>query len=97
MGEARLLARRLAEQDATADALVRAEAKDDQAAENLRDVVKGGLALIKMQSGDPQFAALANSIRLEGSGKTVSVSFTIPSELIDLVVKQGPRGLVPVQ
>ena len=78
-------------------ATLRAEARDDISAENLRDVVRGGLALIKMQSGDPQFAALANSIRLEGSGKTVSVSFTIPSELIDLVVKQGPRGLVPVQ
>ena len=60
-------------------ASLRAEARDDQSAENLRDVVRGGLALIKMQSGDPQFAALANSIRLEGSGKTVSVSFTIPS------------------
>lgn len=78
-------------------ATLRAEARDDISAENLRDVVRGGLALIKMQSGDPQFAALANSIRLEGSGRTVSVSFTLPSELIDLVVKQGPRGLVPVQ
>lgn len=77
-------------------ATLRAEARDDASAENLRDVVRGGLALIKMQSGDPQFAALANSIRLEGSGKTVSVSFSIPSELIDLLVKQGPAGLVPV-
>ncbi len=78
-------------------ASLRAEAKDDQSAENLRDVVKGGLALIKMQSGDPQFAALANSIRLEGSGKTVSVSFSVPSELIDLLIKSGPAGLIPNQ
>src|SRR5690606_31789343 len=52
-------------------ASLRAEARDDQAAEYLRDIVRGGLALIKMQSGDPKFAALANSIRLEGSGRTV--------------------------
>ena len=75
-------------------ASLRAEAKDDAAAENLRDVVRGALALVKMQSGDPQFAAIANSIRLEGSGRTVSVSFSIPAELIDLLIKEGPKALV---
>jgi hypothetical protein len=75
-------------------ASLRAEAKDNAAAENLRDVVRGGLALIKMQSGDPKFASLANSIRLEGSGKTVSVSFSIPAEMIDLLIKSGPGGLI---
>lgn len=75
-------------------ASLRAEAKDAAAAENLRDVVRGALALVKMQSGDPKFASLANSIRLEGSGKTVSVSFSIPAEMIDLLIKSGPAGLV---
>ena len=75
-------------------ASLRAEAKDSAAAENLRDVVRGALALVKMQSGDPKFASLANSIRLEGSGKTVSVSFSIPAEMIDLLIKSGPAGLV---
>lgn len=73
----------------------RAEARDDQAAEYLRDVVKGGLALVKMQSADPKFAAIAGSIRLEGSGKTVAVSFSIPAELITLLIQQGPAGLIP--
>lgn len=73
----------------------RAEARDGQAAEYLRDVVKGGLALVKMQSADPKFAAIANSIRLEGSGKTVAVSFSIPAELINLLIQQGPAGLIP--
>jgi len=72
----------------------RAEARDDAAAENLRDVVKGGLALMKMQSGDPQFAAIANSIRLEGSGKSVAVSFSIPAGLINLLIQNGPAGLI---
>ena len=75
-------------------ASLRAEARDDAAAENLRDVVRGGLALVKMQSGDPKFAQLANSIRLEGSGKTVAVSFSIPAEMIDLLIKAGPAGLI---
>lgn len=75
-------------------ASLRAEARDDVAAENLRDVVKGALALVKMQSGDPKMASLANSIRLEGTGKTVSVSFSIPAELIDLLIANGPKALV---
>ena len=75
-------------------ASLRAEARDDAAADNLRDVVRGALALVKMQSGDPKFAALANSIRLEGNGKTVSVSFSIPAEMIDLLIKSGPAGLI---
>ncbi|MDQ3068234.1 MAG: DUF3352 domain-containing protein [Acidobacteriota bacterium] len=75
-------------------ASLRAEARDDQAAENLRQVVQGGLALIKMQSADPQFAALANSIRLEGTGKTVAVSFTVPSEMFNVLISQGPRGMI---
>jgi hypothetical protein len=75
-------------------ASLRAEARDDQAAENLRDVVRGALALVKMQSGDPKMASLANSIRLEGSGKTVGVSFTVPAELIDLLIANGPKALV---
>ena len=75
-------------------ASLRAEARDDQAAENLRDVVRGGLALVKMQSGDPKMAALAQSIRLEGSGKTVAVSFSIPAELINLLITKGPAGLI---
>jgi hypothetical protein len=75
-------------------ASLRAEARDDAAAQNLRDVVNGGLALMRMQSGDPKFAALANSIRLEGSGKTVSVSFTVPAEMIDLLMAKGPQGLI---
>ncbi|HUF22915.1 MAG TPA: hypothetical protein VMN81_02215, partial [Vicinamibacterales bacterium] len=75
-------------------ASLRAEARDDQAAENLRDVVRGALALVKMQSGDPKMASLANSIRLEGTGKTVAVSFSIPAELIDLLIANGPKALV---
>jgi hypothetical protein len=67
-------------------ALLRAEANDDQAAENLRDVVRGFLALGRLQSqGDPRIAAIANSMQLDGTGKTVQLSFSVPAEVIELV------------
>ena len=65
-------------------ALIRAEARDDQAAQNLRDVVQGFLALAKMQANSqPQFQPLLNSLQLSGTGTTVALSFELPSEVID--------------
>jgi hypothetical protein len=67
---------------------LRAEARDDQAAENLRDVVRGFLALARMQSGnDPKIASLVESLQLTGSGKTVALSFTVPAEVLQLIPK----------
>jgi hypothetical protein len=68
--------------------MLRAEARDDQAAENLRDVVRGVLALGRLQAqSDPRLAAVAQSLELTGTGKTVSLSFTLPGELLDLLPK----------
>lgn len=68
-------------------ALLRAEAKDDQAAENLRDVVRGFLALGRLQSqGDARIAAIASSMQLEGTGRTVQLTFAVPAEVIELVL-----------
>jgi hypothetical protein len=65
---------------------LRAEARDEQAAENLRDVVRGFLALARMQTQtDPKFAALSQSLELTGAGKTVSLSFMVPAELFQLM------------
>ncbi len=73
-------------------ALLRAEANDDQAAENLRDVVRGFLALGRLQSqGDPRIAAIANSMQLEGTGRTVQLSFAVPAEVIELVLPRPPQ------
>lgn len=70
---------------------LRAEARDDQAAENLRDVVRGFLALARMQSqADPRTAGLVESLQLTGTGKTVALSFTVPSEIIDMIPKSTP-------
>jgi hypothetical protein len=63
--------------------VLRAEARDDDAAKNLRDVVQGFLALAKMQAGaKPEFDSLLRSVQLSGTGKTVAISFEVPSEFI---------------
>ena len=65
-------------------AVIRAETRDDQAAQNLRDVVQGFLALAKLQSNQqPELHALVNSLQLSGTGKTVALSFQVPPQMID--------------
>ncbi|HYT74540.1 MAG TPA: hypothetical protein VEL79_07320 [Vicinamibacterales bacterium] len=64
----------------------RAEARDDQSAENLRQVIQGFLAMGRMTSAnDPKATAMLNSLQLSGTGKTVALSFAIPSEVLDMI------------
>ena len=59
--------------------MLRAEARDDEAAKNLRDVVQGFLALAKLQAGKkPEIQTLVQSLQLSGTGKTVALSFEVP-------------------
>jgi hypothetical protein len=63
---------------------LRAEARDEQAAQNLRDVVNGFLGLARMQAGEkPEMQALVSSLQVSGTGKTVSLSFSLPAEVIE--------------
>src|SRR5204863_8807443 len=65
-------------------AAVRAEARDDAAAKNLREVLQGMLALAKLQTGQRgDVAALMNSIELGGEGNNVSLGVSVPMEVID--------------
>jgi hypothetical protein len=65
---------------------LRAEARDDESANNLRDVVRGFLALAKLGSGaKPELESMMQSLELGGTGKTVSLSFAIPAELFDVI------------
>jgi hypothetical protein len=62
----------------------KAEARDEEAAKNMRDVLNGFLALAKMQSSShPELKVMVDSLQLSGDGKDVAVSFTLPSELFD--------------
>jgi hypothetical protein len=72
--------------------LLRAEAVDEASAQNLRDVVRGFMALARLQSGArPELTAMMNSLELGGDGKTVSLAFAVPSEVIDLLGAMGAR------
>jgi hypothetical protein len=78
---------------------LRAETRDEQAADNLRDVVRGLLALAKMQGGsDPRAAAMVQSLQLTGTGTTVVLSFSVPAEVVDLLAgaaKEHRQGRPP--
>ena len=73
---------------------LRAETRDDESANNLRQVVQGLLALGRM-ANDPNATALMNSLQLTGSGKTVALSFAVPAQVLDMIpqhIKRGSEG-----
>jgi len=64
--------------------IVRVEAKDDKSAADLREVVRGFMALARLQAGQKaEFAELVNSLELGGQGTTVSLAFSIPASFIE--------------
>jgi hypothetical protein len=72
--------------------VVTAETRDEAAAQNLRDVVRGFLALAKMQAGTrPGMKEMADSLQLSGEGKTVALAFTVPSEFFDALEAMGKK------
>ena len=64
--------------------IVRADTRDEQAANDLRDVVRGFLALAKLQAGSrPELQAMMQSLELGGTGNSVALSFSIPGEVFE--------------
>lgn len=73
------------------DGVVRAETRDETSANNLRDVIRGFMALAKLQaSSKPELERLVQSLELGGNGKTVALSFRVPREVL-----VGIGGAVP--
>ena len=73
--------------------MVRAETRDEGAAKNLREVVRGFLALAKLQAGsNPQVQTALQSLELGGTGTTVALSFTVPGEIFDSLQPGGRAG-----
>ena len=63
---------------------VRVEARDEAAATDLREVIRGFIALARLQTNQrAEFADLMNSLELGGLGTTVSLGFAVPPEMID--------------
>ena len=66
--------------------VIRAETRDEESATNLRDVMRGFMALAKMQVGSkPEYQAMMQSLELGGTGKTVALSFAIPADVFDMI------------
>jgi hypothetical protein len=74
----------------------RAGARVGETAQSLRDVVRGFLALARIQGAQsPDLRGMLNSMELGGEGKTVSLSFDVTPGLIDLLgaARAGRPGL----
>jgi hypothetical protein len=66
------------------EGILKAEAKDEESAQNLRDMLNGFLALARMQSSTrPELKTVVDSLQLSGDGKNIALSFSLPSELLD--------------
>jgi hypothetical protein len=77
-------------------ATLRVEARDDKAGENLRQVVQGAMALARLQMGhDQNLDTVINSLQLTGTGKTMAVSFSVPSSVIDAVAGFAADKVAP--
>lgn len=76
---------------------LRAEARDEESANNLRDVVRGFLALAKMQaSARPEFQGAMQALQLSGTGTTVAISFDLPGAALDALGSlTHPRDRTP--
>jgi hypothetical protein len=75
---------------------VQAEAADDASAEQLRDVVRGLVALGNLQAGSrPELLAALKSVELGGTGKTVRLSFSFAPEALEAFGRGGGRPREP--
>jgi hypothetical protein len=79
---------------------LRAETRDEMAAQDLRQVLQGFVALARMQTRQrPEFADVLNSFQLGGDGNTVSLGFSVPSQVIDalgnITAGRAPRPPAP--
>lgn len=65
---------------------VRAQAKDDKAAADLRAVVNGAMAAGRLIGGkDPKVDTFLNSLQLSGSGKDIDLAFAVPPDMLDMI------------
>jgi hypothetical protein len=73
-------------------AVLSAEARDDEAAKNLRDVVRGFLALAKLQVGSkPEYQRFVDSLEIKGTGNTVALSLDVPAQVFDALSAVMPK------
>jgi hypothetical protein len=78
-----------------------AEGRDAKAAQDLQEVIKGFVALARMQTGqEATFSELLNSVQLTNDGNTVTLSFALPAQFFEKLKKSAPQllpGVTPQQ
>jgi hypothetical protein len=63
-----------------------AQARDDQAATDLRAVVNGALAAARLMGGqDRRFDPVLNSVQVTGVGRDVDLTFHVPTQVLDMI------------
>lgn len=73
--------------DSGVSGAVSIEGRDDETGQHLRDLLRGVLALARSQTtAHPELQTLVDSVELGGSGTTATVSFSLPSESLDLIL-----------
>jgi hypothetical protein len=66
-----------------------AETRDEASAQNLQEVIRGMMALARMQVGQhAELSAFVDSLELSGNGNTVTLGFSVPAEMIDMIGSQ---------
>ena len=69
-----------------------AEATDEEAAANARDVVRGFLAFANLQTTSrPELQTLLQAVELGGTGTSVALSFDLPSASFDALFQDRER------
>jgi hypothetical protein len=69
------------------------EGRDEEAGQNLRDVLRGFLALATMQTtGRPELQAMIDSLQLSGAGAFATLSFWVPSDALDLLLSSSDES-----
>lgn len=75
------------------EATVKAEARDEQGAENLRDLVRGFVALARMQADSRPAAKTAMpTFQLTGEGREVALTFSVTTGMLDAIEALHGRG-----
>jgi hypothetical protein len=65
---------------------LRVEAKDETAAKDLTEVIRGFMALARLQASQHQdLATIVNSLQLSGHDKTVTLDFQIPGDVLNTI------------
>lgn len=75
-----------AQVDGGLNGTLKAEARDEEAAQNLRDMLRGFMAMAKLHAGNrAEMKPMVEALQLGGEGKTVQVQFSLPADMLNVL------------